>query len=127
MRMILFVGLGGAAGSMLRYWLGGLVQERLGTAAFPMGTLAVNVAGCLAIGVLAFLIDSRGGASPEARALLLVGVLGGFTTFSAFGNETLNLIRDGEAALAGTNVVANVALGLVAVWLGRVVAHAVWR
>jgi CrcB protein len=127
MRMILLVGLGGAAGSMLRYWLGGLVQDRMGTAAFPTGTLAVNVVGCLAIGVLAYLIDSRGAAGPELRALLMIGVLGGFTTFSAFGNETLNLIRDGEAALAGTNVVASVALGLGAVWLGRVVAHAVWR
>jgi CrcB protein len=56
----------------------------------------------------------------------MVGLLGGFTTFSAFGNETLNLFRDGEHLLAGTNVAANVVLGLAAVWLGRVAAHAVW-
>jgi CrcB protein len=126
MRLIALVGLGGAAGSMLRYWLGGLAQARLGSAAFPAGTLAVNLAGCLAIGMLAYLADSRGAASPETRALLLVGLLGGFTTFSAFGNETLNLIRDGEGLLAGANVTANVVLGVAAVWLGRAAAHAVW-
>jgi CrcB protein len=127
MRLILLVGLGGAGGSMLRYWLGGLVQDRVGSGSFPTGTLAVNAAGCLAIGVLAYLIDSRGAAGPASRAFLMVGVLGGFTTFSAFGNETLNLLRDGETALASANILANVALGLGAVWAGRFLAHAIWR
>lgn len=112
---------------MLRYWLGGLVQDQTGDGGFPSGTLAVNLIGCLAIGLLAYLIDSRGAAGPATRAFLLVGVLGGFTTFSAFGNETLNLIRDGETALAGANILANVVLGLGAVWAGRFLAHAIWR
>lgn len=126
MRLTLLIGLGGAAGSVLRYWLAGLVHRRLGDAGFPAGTLAVNVAGCLAIGALTALAESRGAGSPETRALLMVGLLGGFTTFSAFGNETLNLIREGEPLLAGTNVAANVFLGLAAVWLGRIAAQAIW-
>jgi CrcB protein len=126
MRLIGLIGLGGALGSILRYWLGGLAQSRLGSAGFPAGTLAVNVAGCLAIGLMSYLTDSRGAGSPETRAVLMVGLLGGFTTFSAFGNETLNLFRDGEHLLAGANVAANVMLGLTAVWLGRVAAHALW-
>ena len=126
MRLIALIGLGGAAGSMLRYWLGGVAQTRFGSAAFPAGTLAVNVAGCLAIGIVSYLTDTRGAGSPEMRAVLMVGLLGGFTTFSAFGNETFNLFRDGEQFLAGANVATNVVLGLTAVWLGRVAAHALW-
>jgi len=126
MRLIALIGLGGAAGSMLRYWLGGIAQSRFGSAAFPAGTLAVNLIGCLGIGIVSYLTDSRGAGSPETRAILMVGLLGGFTTFSAFGNETLNLFRDGEHLFAGLNVAANVVLGLTAVWLGRLAAHALW-
>ena len=120
------VAAGGAAGAVLRHLLGGLVQGRI-TAIFPLGTLAVNLLGCLAIGVASELAESRGALDPATRALLVVGVLGGFTTFSAFGNETLNLLRDGERLLAGGNVVANVILGLAAVWVGRAAAAALWR
>jgi CrcB protein len=126
MRTLGFVALGGALGAVLRHLLGGLVQARAGVV-FPLGTLAVNVAGCLAIGVLTELVESRGGLHPETRALLMVGLLGGFTTFSAFGNETLSLLRDGEPTLAGANVAANVVLGLLAVWAGRVAATLLWR
>jgi fluoride exporter len=124
MRFALVIGLGGALGSMLRYWIGGWAQEA--TRVFPTGTLAVNVIGCFLIGFVSHLVEARGAASPETRAFLLIGLLGGFTTFSSFGNETLNLIRDGERLLATGNVVANLGLGLLAVWLGRAVAHSIW-
>lgn len=126
MRALGFVALGGAIGAVLRHLFGGLVQSRTGVV-FPLGTLAVNVGGCLAIGLLAELVESRGALHPETRALLVVGVLGGFTTFSAFGNETMSLLRDGETGLATLNVAANVMLGLGAVWAGRVVATLLWR
>jgi CrcB protein len=125
-RLIALVAVGGALGSVLRHLLGGLVPQRAG-AIFPWGTLAVNLAGCFAIGLVSELAESRGAMDPGTRALLVVGLLGGFTTFSAFGNETLNLLRDGERLLAGFNVCANVVIGLAAVWLGRILTAAVWR
>lgn len=119
---VLLVGLGGFVGSVARYWFGGVVQDHAG-ATFPFGTLAVNVVGCFLIGGLSELAEARGFLTPEARAFLVIGVLGGFTTFSAFGNETLNLLRERDVALAAANVLANVALALAAVWLGRSAAH----
>ena len=119
---VLLVGLGGFVGSIARYGFGGLVQGRTG-ATFPFGTLAVNVLGCFVIGGLSELAETRGVLTPETRAFLVIGVLGGFTTFSAFGNETLNLLRERDVALAAANVLANVVLALVAVWLGRSAAH----
>jgi fluoride exporter len=123
---VLLVGMGGFVGSIARYWLSGFVQDRT-AGTFPFGTLAVNLVGCFLIGVLSELADARTFMSAEARACAVIGVLGGFTTFSAFGNETINLIRDRDWALAGSNVVAHVVLALVAVWLGRTLAHLVWR
>jgi CrcB protein len=124
---ILLIGAGGFAGSILRYWISGLGQQAAPRTAFPLGTLVVNVAGCLAIGLLSELAESRGFLSPDARALLLVGFLGGFTTFSAFANETISAFRDGAAAMALANIVVSVSACLVAVWAGRSLAHAIWR
>lgn len=124
MRLALWIGVGGGLGAMLRYWVGGVAQGW--GRVFPVGTLAVNVLGCFLIGAVSHLVEARGAATPETRGFLLVGVLGGFTTFSAFGHETLNLVRDGEQFLAAGNVAANVGAGLAAVWLGRALAHAIW-
>jgi CrcB protein len=122
MAQILFVGVGGFLGSIARYLLVGLVQSpTAGT--FPFGTLAVNVAGCTLIGGLSALIEARPFLTGDGRAFLVIGVLGGFTTFSAFGNETVNLLRHAGPALAGANVLANVALALGGVWVGRSVAQ----
>lgn len=118
MRRLLLIGGGGFAGSVLRYLLGGWAQRLAGDSAFPWGTLMVNVIGCFVIGALGQAIDSRGALSPETRAFLIVGVLGGFTTFSAFGNETFRALQAGDGAMAGLNVLANVGLGLAAVWCG---------
>ena len=122
MAQILFVGVGGFLGSIARYLLVGLVQSpTAGT--FPFGTLAVNVAGCTLIGGLSALVEARPFLTGDGRAFLVIGVLGGFTTFSAFGNETVNLLRHAGPALAGANVLANVALALGGVWVGRSVAQ----
>jgi fluoride exporter len=123
---ILWVGVGGFIGSVFRYVLSGLVQEYTKRDDFPVGTLAVNILGCLSIGLLSQLAEARGAFSPETRALVIIGILGGFTTFSSFGNETMNLWRDGESYLAFVNVVAQVMLGLGAVWLGRTIGHELW-
>jgi CrcB protein len=120
-----WVAFGGALGSVARYGCAGFVARLAGTS-FPWGTLLVNVTGSFVIGVLAALLTSDGRplVAGDARAFLMVGVLGGFTTFSSFSVETLTLARGGEWAAAGGNVVASVALCLIAVWLGYVGATA---
>ena len=121
MTTILLVGAGGFAGSVLRFLLNREVQQLLpaGTA-FPYGILLVNVAGCFIIGVLGGLGSAHGvlGPSSGGRAFLFVGFLGGFTTFSAFGYDTLTLFRDGALMLALANVALQIVLGLGAVWAG---------
>ena len=124
---ILLAGIGGFIGSSLRYLVSGFVQDWSRSIDFPYGTLAVNLIGCLAIGFLSQLAETRGYFTAEARTLVFIGVLGGFTTFSAFSNETMNLWREGEAALAATNVAAHLALCLGAVWISRVIAYQVWK
>jgi CrcB protein len=124
---LFLIGLGGFAGSILRYWLSGLAQNAVPGSTFPLGTLCVNTLGCLAIGALSELVEARGFLTPEARALLIVGLLGGFTTFSAFANETVNALRDGVPAVAVTNVLLSVATCLTAVWAGRAAAALLWR
>jgi CrcB protein len=121
---VLLVGLGGFLGSVLRYGVGTGVQRLSRAGAFPFGTLLVNVAGCFAIGFLTYVADERALWSAEARGFVFVGVLGGFTTFSAFGNETMALLRSGRPAEAFANVAAHLILGLGAVALGRALAQA---
>jgi CrcB protein len=123
---ITFVALGGALGSVSRYLLGTWIQSTSKSIDFPFGTLTVNLIGCFVIGLLSQLAESRGVFTPETRALVFVGVLGGFTTFSSFGNDTINLVRDGEMVNALVNVGANVVFGLALVWLGRTVAFWIW-
>jgi len=124
---ISFVALGGAAGSVSRYLLGTWAQSVSKSIDFPYGTLTVNLIGCFVIGLLGQLAESRGVFTPETRALMFIGVLGGFTTFSSFGNDTINLARDGETFNALLNIGANVIFGLALVWLGRTVAYWIWR
>ena len=126
MNNVLLVGIGGFIGSAARYLLSGYVQQS-SQSIFPYGTLAVNVIGCFVIGFLSQLAENRGAFSSEARVFVLIGILGGFTTFSSFGNETLNLARDGEMLNAFANIGLNVLLGLLAVWLGRTVSNLIWR
>jgi CrcB protein len=122
MKNILLVALGGAVGSVARYKLSGLVLHHTADWRFPAGTFAVNVLGCLIAGVLAGLAEKHGLLSAETRLLLFTGLLGGFTTFSAFGLETMVLLRRGETMVAGANIVLSVAAGLLALWLGLTLA-----
>jgi CrcB protein len=118
MKNLILVGLGGCVGSVARYAAGGWILHHTAQERFPYSTFAVNVVGCLAAGVLAALAEKLDLFGPEARLLLFTGVLGGFTTFSAFGLETMFLVRRGELAVAALYVVGSVALGLVALWAG---------
>jgi CrcB protein len=120
---LLLVFLGGGLGSSLRYWISGLMAQRFGPS-FPWGTLTVNVTGSLVIGFVAAITapDGRWIAPTAARTFFMIGICGGYTTFSSFSLETLNLARDAEWLYAGLNILASVALCLIAVWLGHVLA-----
>jgi CrcB protein len=117
----LWVALGGALGSAGRFWLNGLVSDKFG-ATFPWGTLVINVLGSFIIGVLAALTISEGRMDSQSRMFatqfLMIGVCGGFTTFSSFSLQTLNLLRDREWLYAGGNILLSVVLCMIGVWLG---------
>ena len=114
---ILLIGLGGFLGAIARYGASGLVQKLAG-AAFPLGTLFVNVAGCLAIGACMCMVEERELLTPAARLFFLVGFLGSFTTFSTFGYETLEMLRTGQWLPAAVYAAANLILGIGAVFAG---------
>jgi len=118
MQEILAVGIGGFIGAVLRYCVTGLMQ-RACPAFLPAGTLVVNVVGCFAIGVVMAFVSERVLVSEPWRLFLVTGILGGLTTFSAFGYESVELLREQELRLAFINVAANLALGFFAAWLGR--------
>ena len=117
MLRILLVGLAGLSGTLCRYWFSGAVVRRYGEA-LPLGTLAVNLLGCFAAGLLFHFMQERQAFSETARAAVFVGLLGGFTTFSAYGLQTFTLLREGRVGLAALNVVASNLLGLLLVWAG---------
>ncbi|MBI3187589.1 MAG: fluoride efflux transporter CrcB [Gammaproteobacteria bacterium] len=119
MKEVLFVAAGGAVGSSLRYLLSSGIYAWYGRA-FPWGTLAVNVLGSFAIGLLSILLVEKFNVAQEWRLAIVVGVLGGFTTFSAFSWDTLDLMQQGLTVKALVNVMANVLLCIVAAWLGAV-------
>lgn len=124
---VLLVGSGGFIGAVLRYGLAGLVQNRASLATFPHGTLAVNLIGCFLIGSLAGLVDTRQLFSPEFRIFALIGLLGGFTTFSTFGYEAFVMLRAGEYVRSASYVVLHVVLGLALVWSGYLLAVSRWN
>lgn len=121
MAKTLMVGGGGFLGANLRYWLGGWIQSRAGSV-FPFGTLAVNVSGSFVLGAL-LALALRENWSPGWRLFLGVGVLGGYTTFSTFSQETVALVGDGSHRLALLYVLGNVVLGVLGAWLGIVAAR----
>jgi CrcB protein len=125
MDKLLLVGLGGFLGTVARYALGGLLARWKSGSSFPYETLVVNVVGCLAIGFLAGLAETRGILGGTTRAFLFIGLLGGFTTFSSFGYETFQLLRDGQLAAAASSVTLQLLLGLGAVWSGDLAARAI--
>jgi CrcB protein len=121
---LLLVVAGGAVGTLFRYQIATRLQGASG-GDFPIGTLAVNVSGAFIAGILATLLLERSAFSTEVRTAILVGVLGGYTTFSAFSVETLTLTNEGQWGLATLNVAASVAAALFAVWAGQTVAR-IW-
>jgi fluoride exporter len=127
MNKILLVGLGGFIGAALRYLMSGFVQNLTQSVSFPHGTLAVNITGCFLIGILSHLVESQAGMTAEMRLLLMVGVLGSFTTYSTFSNETMNLLQEQRWFLALANIGTHLILGLSAVLLGRLTIIKIWR
>ncbi|MEX1277396.1 MAG: fluoride efflux transporter CrcB [Bacteroidota bacterium] len=109
--------LGGGLGAVSRYWLSGLVYQKLGTG-FPYGTLAVNVLGCLLIGVLMTAMEERFLTTPAVRIFFTIGILGGFTTFSTFSFETISLLRDGQVISATANILLSLTTCLFGTWIG---------
>ena len=112
----MLVAAGGAVGSLARWKLSALVMQQTPDWRFPAGTFVVNVAGCLVAGGLAALAERHALFTPEVRLLVFTGLLGGFTTFSAFGLETVHLVERGEPAIAVANVLLSVAVGVGALW-----------
>jgi len=121
---LISIGLAGFVGTIARYWLAGWTTQRFGET-FPFGTLVVNLLGCFLAGLLTYLMFERFVVSPTARTVLLIGLLGGFTTFSSFGLQTFNLIREGEVGMALLNILVSNAAGLFMVWLGYSIAKVV--
>ncbi|HUO34734.1 MAG TPA: fluoride efflux transporter CrcB [Candidatus Acidoferrum sp.] len=117
MTKYLIVGLGGAVGSVLRFWAGGYISTRMGTR-FPYGTFVINITASFLIGFIMELLAERGHWNPNWRYLIPIGFLGGYSTFSSFEYETFRVFQDGELLIAMLNVVSSVVVGFFAVWLG---------
>jgi len=116
---LLVVGAGGFVGSVLRFALGGALQRAFPLGGFPLGILIVNVIGCAAIGIASGMAESREILSGELRLFIVVGVLGGFTTFSTFANDGVAMLHDRAFGEALATVALHVVLGFAAVWLGH--------
>ena len=126
-KFLLLVGIGGFIGSLLRYLISGFVQNLSGSITFAFGTLAVNTIGCFVIGFFSYIIEARSMFTTEIRAFVLVGLLGAFTTYSTFGNETYNHMIESKFHLVLINIGAHLFLGLSAVYLGRLIGFMIWR
>src|SRR5437762_14099934 len=126
LKQILIVALGGAVGSVLRYKLGGFALHHAQSWSFPVSTFSINAAGCFAIGILAALVEHHDLFSPSVRLLLFTGLLGGFTTFSAFGYESVFLLRRGLFSAAMSYVLLSVVGGLIAVGIGMKLVDQFW-
>ena len=118
------VAVGGAVGSVLRFWVHNFVGERVG-GRFPWGTFVINVTASFLIGLVVAFLAQRNGWSANWVYLMAVGFLGGYSTFSTFEYETLRVAMDGEILIAGLNVVLSVAVGFAAVWLGMMTGRAI--
>lgn len=122
MSKLLLIGLAGFVGTLSRYWMANEIARRYGQT-FPMGTLVVNLVGCFLVGLLFYLLEERFAVNPTARSVILIGFLGGFTTFSSFGLHTFSLLQDGEFGFAILNVGASNLIGLLLVWAGYALAR----
>jgi fluoride exporter len=124
MTKYLIIALGGAVGSMLRFWAGGYVSGRLGSR-FPYGTFVINVTASFLIGFIMTVLAERTHLSPSWRYLLVVGFLGGYSTFSSFEYETFRVFDDGEFLITALNIALSVGVGFVAVWMGAITGRTI--
>jgi fluoride exporter len=122
----LYIFIGAGIGGVGRYLLGTTVQRLVRDWPFPIGTFVVNMVGCFLIGFMAHLAEEKGLLKDDLKLFVFVGLLGGFTTFSSFGHETVLLIRSGHYLYAACNAVFQVVLGLFFVWLGYLVVRAIY-
>ena len=128
LKSYLLIGLGSALGGMGRFWISTLLTKRFGED-FPIGTLVANVSGCLIIGIAAAFAQENGRLqlTTPIQQFLMIGLLGGYTTFSSFSLQTLNLAKDGQLTMAGLNIALSVVCCLIAVWLGLTAGAAINR
>lgn len=124
MQKVLLIGLAGLVGTVGRYGLSGMIARRFGET-FPTGTLVVNIVGCFLAGALFYLLQERFLVNETLRTVVMIGFLGGFTTFSSFGLQTFTLLRDGELWFAAVNMIGSNLLGLLMVWAGYTLAKVV--
>jgi len=122
MTKYLMVAIGGALGSMLRFWVGGFVSEKMGTK-FPYGTFLINCTASFLIGFIITLLAEKTHWSPNLRFLIPIGFIGGYSTFSTFEYETFRVVQDGEFLIAFLNIALSVVVGFFAVWLGVIVGR----
>ncbi len=118
------VGIGGFLGAIARFWLGGLISNRLG-ARFPYGTFVINISGSYLIGLIVTVLAERSHWSANWRYLIPIGFIGAYTTFSTFELETFLSLRDGEFLFASLNVLLSVVVGFIAVWLGVITGRSI--
>lgn len=124
MTKYLIVAFGGAIGSILRFWAGGYVSGRLGTR-FPYGTFVINITASFLIGLIMTVLAEKTHWNPAWRYLLVIGFLGGYSTFSSFEYETFQVFQDGEFLMAALNVASSVAIGFIAVWVGAIIGRSI--
>jgi fluoride exporter len=118
------VGIGGFLGAILRFWLGGAIDQRAGSR-FPVGTFVINITGSFLLGLIATVLAENGHWSPNWRYLIPIGFIGAYTTFSTFEFETFRSLEGGQVLLAMLNVVLSICLGFLGVWLGVITGRAV--
>lgn len=124
MQKYLFIAVGGALGSIARFWVGSTVAGRMGTR-FPYGTFVVNITACIVLGFALVFLGKRGGFNPAWRFLIPVGFVGAYSTFSTFEWETFSTLQTGAFLVAGLYVALSIVLGLAGVWCGVILARAV--
>ncbi|HEY1253849.1 MAG TPA: fluoride efflux transporter CrcB [Terracidiphilus sp.] len=124
MQKYLLIAVGGALGSIARYWVGSTIAGRMGSR-FPYGTFVINLTACIIIGFSLTYLGKRAGLSPAWRFLIPIGFIGAYSTFSTYEWETLTTLRAGAFAMAGLYAIGSLILGLVATWLGAVLAEAI--
>jgi CrcB protein len=124
MQKLILIGVAGLIGTLGRYALSGAIARRFGET-FPVGTLIVNIVGCFVAGLLFYLMKERFHVSPATFTVVMIGLLGGFTTFSSFGLQTFTLLRDGQFGFAAVNIITSNLLGLLMVWAGYTLARVI--